>query len=190
MQQRKRLTFSMRSAIIAITCLAVPFSIYARISRLRAIAGKHHFASLDYGYRAAFKQIPPNSRLLDCPPALIKTDKETLTSVYDDWRMCIHHASLRDTYLSAAQSWWLPVPDLPKMIENFDPLDDSDYWNNTVLPFIAANPSLLYAVAGFPRSDPRNDRLNSTLLTSDQLAQLQSRIDSGTEYFPRLQSNR
>lgn len=156
-------------------------SIAARIIQLREVAGKHHFTSLDYGYRAASAQIPPNTRMKDRPPALIKTDLQTLANVNDDWRLCIHHASLRDAYISAARSWWLPMPELPKLDESENIADASDYWNNTVLPFIARNPSLLYSVAGFPRSDPQIARFNAELLTVDQLAHLQGRIDNSLE---------
>jgi hypothetical protein len=172
----RRAVFSLRTLLLGIALLAIPLSIIARISHLRTAAARHHFLALDYGYRAANAQIPANTRLINRPPPTIKADLQTLSLVNADWQMCIYHSATRDVYLNASETWWRPLPNLPD--EPIEVSDDFDYWNNTVLPFVAGNLSLLYSSVDFSRTDPHNGRLNWELLTTEQRLLLQKRIDS------------
>jgi hypothetical protein len=169
--------YSIRSLLIVMACLAIPFSLWARAWNFHKFAGQHQFAAIDNGYKAVAIQrpVPPNwnsngqSLTVAIASAPVQMYQNAIRMAAPFWKASLHHAELRDIYLNAARSPWMPLPHLPSLPANDPPLNAdlaaTIWWNNRILPYIIENPSLMILHPSVMRTDPKNFRLNHGLLT-------------------------
>lgn len=185
-------TYSVRSLLMLMTCLTIPFWLWARTRQFQKLAAQNQFAAIDNGYKAAAIQrpVPTNwnsngqTLIVAIASAPVKMDKNAICLASPLWKASMHHAKLRDIYLNAARYPWMPLPALPSPPMN-DPPQTTDlaatiWWNNNILPYVLENPYLLVLHPNVIQTDPKNYELNRRLLTEEEYSKLQSQI-----YFHR-----
>lgn len=180
--------FTMRGLLIAIACVAIPFSLWNRTRAFRAFAAQNHFAAIDNGYKAAAIQRPvlpgwqSNGQTLSdaIAKAPLQMDGTTIRLAAPFWNASMHHAELRDIYLNAAYSPWIRMPNLPSTPAKTPPLKTdlaaTKWWNETILPYVTENPSLMVPHPDIAKTDPKNNEHNRRLLTQKRFLELQWRL--------------
>jgi len=135
--------------LMTVALFAIGIGLWTMRRDAKRLAAKHHYASMDAGYRAIRVQSPndpawiANWRSSHNLPEGLRVDRASLDAAISLWEESHHHEFLTDYYLRVANQPWrmfCPEPEQPTAISI--PTDDSQiaiWWSQTIVPYIEEN---------------------------------------------------
>ncbi|WP_442511295.1 hypothetical protein SH528x_002965 [Novipirellula sp. SH528] len=141
-------TFRLRTMLIAIAMIAIGLGFWTMRRDAKRLAAKHHYASMDAGYRAVRVHAPFDPSWMtqwrsthSLPPGL-RIDRDCINAAAPLWQESFGHRLLADYYLQVANRPWRMMFPEPKPSVLTFPTETDDiaiWWSQTIDPYIERN---------------------------------------------------